>query len=1085
MKITNFIEIIRNNPFYILGNYTNDRIKDRNSHISKIKAYAKVNKSVKFLLDFPSIISTPERNAESADNSVSRINIPNDYIFYSLFWFINVNDKDKQIFDLLAQQDNVQNNIDTAIEQYNGTDNFSAYINLSVLYSLKGDTTKSAENILKLLCNTNQKYFNEFLSYENELLESGITQEIRQELVENYLMAIEENSDIQTLQSILNNIKNKNINPEYCNSYINKKLLAGDIAEIESFISAQPEIENLETDKIFEIGCGIYKHCIAKIKKLKEIIPDYANNEKLINITKIIIQKFCACSFAIHEQSAEEKYDSYIKAADSIITLLQYAEEFCLDDLSTNEISENKKSIENFIKHKKFASALVELCDQYLGKYKETGTFFKYAFTLYSRIVHEAMDDNLTDPSSMGMADHILYVYLTNVTKAFEEAEYNASLELVSAISELNDLGQYIYNQIVSEHTFLPTKEKLEFFINSLQQIQEASRQIPYDLRKSFIYSRLDYLSVFEKNHTVKNNTAAQVNTGKTPASKSATPAKQQEKTTATVAKAVTASNTGKGSTSSNNAKHDSRTSSIIPFLIKFALACLVIIIAVICYTFKNDSSHSSYYDESKTSSYNTNNTNRNYSDNSQNTQYEAKVKPESRGPVIEFKSAYSVNDFTSAFNKIYNNYRNSKNSNSYGNDYLKANTDYFLNNKFDTYISALSSELRLDYSETSNLKDKISKFVSETSHFLEDNISDHAARKYVYFSTVKSIVSELNYFRPGTKLLTAKDIYCQNNSCDQYDFLTIQKALDSQYMLTRDLCKTSRSCHFDSEHGLKQFELAWIDYSQNLFSLMRNNYQTNKNNTYTVKYIELNQLNRLRNLTHIMGRKYANEFTFNNSSIFSDAKRSIFYFMSIFNKNKLVKINYYDLYKQIINFSIYQIPNQMSKNNNLFGSYYIHNLALNLEYLLFMRKIQANKHNDPQSWVDHLKLFNQSAELALMMMINDGINLINTINFKQLECTGEHFCNKMDYEKFKKMRNEAYSYLLKSCSKPKCDPDNLKNYRQLWNKWYIDFNNELSGKGYSSLDKLTLLTFAEIIEISRYSMAAMSLDHIIQITDY
>jgi len=1085
MKITNFIEIIRNNPFYILGNYTNDRIKDRNSHISKIKAYAKVNKSVKFLLDFPSIISTPERNAESADNSVSRINIPNDYIFYSLFWFINVNDKDKQIFDLLAQQDNVQNNIDTAIEQYNGTDNFSAYINLSVLYSLKGDTTKSAENILKLLCNTNQKYFNEFLSYENELLESGITQEIRQELVENYLMAIEENSDIQTLQSILNNIKNKNINPEYCNSYINKKLLAGDIAEIESFISAQPEIENLETDKIFEIGCGIYKHCIAKIKKLKEIIPDYANNEKLINITKIIIQKFCACSFAIHEQSAEEKYDSYIKAADSIITLLQYAEEFCLDDLSTNEISENKKSIENFIKHKKFASAFVELCNQYLGKYKETGTFFKYAFTLYSRIVHETMDDNLTDPSSMGMADHILYVYLTNVTKAFEEAEYNASLELVSAISELNDLGQYIYNQIVSEHTFLPTKEKLEFFINSLQQIQEASRQIPYDLRKSFIYSRLDYLSVFEKNHTVKNNTAAQVNTGKTPASKSATPAKQQEKTTATVAKAVTASNTGKGSTSSNNAKHDSRTSSIIPFLIKFVLACLVIIIAVICYNFKNDSSHSSYYDESKTSSYNTNNTNRNYSDNSQNTQYEAKVKPESRGPIIEFKSAYSVNDFTSAFNKIYNNYRNSKNSNSYGNDYLKANTDYFLNNKFDTYISALSSELRLDYSETSNLKDKISKFVSETSHFLEDNISDHAARKYVYFSTVKSIVSELNYFRPGTKLLTANDIYCQNNSCDQYDFLTIQKALDSQYMLTRDLCKTSRSCHFDSEHGLKQFELAWIDYSQNLFSLMRNNYQTNKNNTYTVKYIELNQLNRLRNLTHIMGRKYANEFTFNNSSIFSDAKRSIFYFMSIFNKNKLVKINYYDLYKQIINFSIYQIPNQMSKNNNLFGSYYIHNLALNLEYLLFMRKIQANKHNDPQSWVDHLKLFNQSAELALMMMINDGINLINTINFKQLECTGEHFCNKIDYEKFKKMRNEAYSYLLKSCSKPKCDPDNLKNYRQLWNKWYIDFNNELSGKGYSSLDKLTLLTFAEIIEISRYSMAAMSLDHIIQITDY
>ena len=440
--------------------------------------------------------------------------------------------------------------------------------------------------------------------------------------------------------------------------------------------------------------------------------------------------------------------------------------------------------------------------------------------------------------------------------------------------------------------------------------------------------------------------------------------------------------------------------------------------------------------------------------------------------------------NFTSAFNKIYNNYRNSKNSNSYGNDYLKANTDYFLNNKFDTYISALSSELRLDYSETSNLKDKISKFVSETSHFLDDNISDHAARKYVYFATVKSIVSELNYFRPGTKLLTAKDIYCQNNSCDQYDFLTIQKALDSQYMLTRDLCKTSRSCHFDAEHGLKQFELAWIDYSQNLFSLMRNNYQTNKNNTYTVKYIELNQLNRLRNLTHIMGRKYANEFTFNNSSIFSDAKRSIFYFMSIFNKNKLVKINYYDLYMQIINFSIYQIPNQMSKNNNLFGSYYIHNLALNLEYLLFMRKIQANKHNDPQSWVDHLKLFNQSAELALMMMINDGINLINTINFKQLECTGEHFCNKMDYEKFKKMRNEAYSYLLKSCSKPKCDPDNLKNYRQLWNKWYIDFNNELSGKGYSSLDKLTLLTFAEIIEISRYSMAAMSLDHIIQITD-
>lgn len=82
------IDIIQNNPFRILGVYADASAADIKRNETKIRRYLEVGKSVSFPTDELGNLPKPVRTTESLDKALSLINLPQEKLYYALFWYI-------------------------------------------------------------------------------------------------------------------------------------------------------------------------------------------------------------------------------------------------------------------------------------------------------------------------------------------------------------------------------------------------------------------------------------------------------------------------------------------------------------------------------------------------------------------------------------------------------------------------------------------------------------------------------------------------------------------------------------------------------------------------------------------------------------------------------------------------------------------------------------------------------------------------------------------------------------------------------------------------------------------------------------
>ena len=110
------LNIIKYNPYRILGVYSDASKMEILANAGKLKAFAKVKKSLSFPLDNQELLGEVERTETSIDSALSSIQNETEKIKYALFWFFRVSDEIKS-----AQSDIVlsllRENYDLAISQ--------------------------------------------------------------------------------------------------------------------------------------------------------------------------------------------------------------------------------------------------------------------------------------------------------------------------------------------------------------------------------------------------------------------------------------------------------------------------------------------------------------------------------------------------------------------------------------------------------------------------------------------------------------------------------------------------------------------------------------------------------------------------------------------------------------------------------------------------------------------------------------------------------------------------------------------------------------------------------------------------------
>ena len=87
------MNILRNNPYRLLGVYSNSPTKERLANHNRMKAFLKVGKPVSFPLDLPQYLSAIKRTEASVMAAEAQLTLPKDQLLYAQFWFVKVHIK--------------------------------------------------------------------------------------------------------------------------------------------------------------------------------------------------------------------------------------------------------------------------------------------------------------------------------------------------------------------------------------------------------------------------------------------------------------------------------------------------------------------------------------------------------------------------------------------------------------------------------------------------------------------------------------------------------------------------------------------------------------------------------------------------------------------------------------------------------------------------------------------------------------------------------------------------------------------------------------------------------------------------------
>lgn len=96
------MNILKNNPYRLLGCYANSPTKERLANHNRMKAFLKVGKKVSFPLDLPKYLSAIKRTESMVADAEAKLTLPKDQMLYAQFWFVKVTPLDAVAFKHLV-----------------------------------------------------------------------------------------------------------------------------------------------------------------------------------------------------------------------------------------------------------------------------------------------------------------------------------------------------------------------------------------------------------------------------------------------------------------------------------------------------------------------------------------------------------------------------------------------------------------------------------------------------------------------------------------------------------------------------------------------------------------------------------------------------------------------------------------------------------------------------------------------------------------------------------------------------------------------------------------------------------------------
>ena len=328
------LSIIENNPYRILGSYSDSKLIDIIANANKIKAFAKVGRTVPFETDnIPGFTTLPVRTVESVDAALALIQSDADKSKYSIFWF-NKSGIDFGTADLISgNMRSAGSKFITAIESND----------IAFIQDVIGDKAKSisSSDLLNCYIDVMSEYghsenailgcldastFEQHISIISALQKNGLSEELKTKAESISEVSIENPSSAFTsLKRIINEIK----------QLIVGKNISGDIA----LSGAYDQICKAVRSKVISISNKAFDN-IGKTEKSDFI----AILKSCLDILKSIDTSFASAGTVAKFKEDIESFSKNIKDVDeAYLIAIASNEEICwyCGEKATHTVTKN------------------------------------------------------------------------------------------------------------------------------------------------------------------------------------------------------------------------------------------------------------------------------------------------------------------------------------------------------------------------------------------------------------------------------------------------------------------------------------------------------------------------------------------------------------------------------------------------------------------------------------------------------------------------------------------------------------------------------------------------------------------------
>ena len=348
------LEIIANNPFRVLGVYSNSRQAEIVHNLSKIKAYLNVNKAIEYPSDLNGLLPELKRTPELIQNAQSAINLPNDKIKYALFWFCKGDSIDETGLNNLIAQDS-----EKAMSIFSKRNSYSSLINRAVLSMIKSDYVNAVCSYLQIIHDyTLRGQFcvdicDETFNINEDTLAGVLFDELLKEI-----------KPVSLLQ-LVNNENDK--------AYVRQKAVQEPISIIYSAIEKAKKVKPDDAPASLRAGKALISSTKAAIANLKSIVG--VGDPQYQSVVDKLANQILQCGINYYNGTDDENY------IDNALFIQEYALQIAVGKITRDRCQENVKILRERKEHSAYKKDLDFIAAQ-LNDFRRSNPSIINALTL-------------------------------------------------------------------------------------------------------------------------------------------------------------------------------------------------------------------------------------------------------------------------------------------------------------------------------------------------------------------------------------------------------------------------------------------------------------------------------------------------------------------------------------------------------------------------------------------------------------------------------------------------------------------------------------------------------------------------------